>query len=356
MSSSKIINSIQLLRGIAAIVVVIYHISVFTKNSYSQFFYHNYFSIGFAGVDLFFVISGFIIHYTSQKYLNNPARFKEYLKKRFVRIYPIYWVTLGALVVVSIVLTDFLGIKLHTELPDTFSSAVRTMFLLPGHFAINAVSWTLSYELLFYAFFSLLIISGRFKVLGIICIIISLINGFYIKHLWGVVPFTYFGFFFSLYNVEFLFGYLLYFAYKKVDFSSLPGNLIVLAGSLGALIYWGGQVFDCAYYPRLIIFGIPAAFVVFSCLQLEKAGHLKVPDWCVLLGDASYVIYLIHIPALLLLNKLPSMFGFESAQVDWIGFNTLALFLIIIISVIIHKIIEKPLTTFLSRKMGLIST
>ena len=69
MSSKKIINSIQFLRGFAALAVVIHHTGGYVKRYFEPtLLFGDKFSIGFAGVDLFFVISGFIIHFTSKKY------------------------------------------------------------------------------------------------------------------------------------------------------------------------------------------------------------------------------------------------------------------------------------------------
>ena len=85
MSSKKIINSIQFLRGFAALAVVIHHTGGYVKRYYEPIvLFGDKFSIGFAGVDLFFVISGFIIHFTSKNYIDNPSKLKEYLQKRFV--------------------------------------------------------------------------------------------------------------------------------------------------------------------------------------------------------------------------------------------------------------------------------
>ena len=67
MSSKKIINSIQFLRGFAALAVVIHHTGGYVKRYYEPtLLFKDGLSIGFAGVDLFFVISGFIIHFTSK--------------------------------------------------------------------------------------------------------------------------------------------------------------------------------------------------------------------------------------------------------------------------------------------------
>ncbi len=90
----KLFRSIQALRAVAALLVTIFHVSMKMEDVaiYSPFL--RCFKAGSGGVDLFFVISGFIITHTSLSKINRPDQLKPYLKKRFGRIYAIYWLVL----------------------------------------------------------------------------------------------------------------------------------------------------------------------------------------------------------------------------------------------------------------------
>src|SRR6185503_7562101 len=93
------LNSLQAGRGMAALMVVLYHAYIKYGFGGSGFTGH-IFSLGFAGVDFFFVLSGFIIAYTSYPFIGNKEKTIFFIRKRFLRVYPIYWVYL--VVVVSV--------------------------------------------------------------------------------------------------------------------------------------------------------------------------------------------------------------------------------------------------------------
>ena len=124
MSSKKVINSIQFLRGFAAFVVVFYHIGGYIKKNFPVDFFGDFFGFGFAGVDLFFVISGFIIHFTSKQYFGKPDYLLEYLKKRFFRVFPIYWLVMTSLFLLGWLMSNFL----HKEVLSTAYPHILLIF------------------------------------------------------------------------------------------------------------------------------------------------------------------------------------------------------------------------------------
>jgi len=342
MSSKKIINSIQFLRGFAALAVVIHHTGGYVKRYFEPtLFFGDYFSLGFAGVDLFFVISGFIIHFTSKNYLNNPSKLKEYFKKRFIRVYPIYW-----LITTIIFISSWLiNLALHKNIfnvgyPNTVITYIKTYTLFPLHFAINAVTWTLSYELFFYLGFSLLIISKRLWVIPVLILALSLF------HLINDIPdgnLSYFKFFFSGYNFEFLFGFLIFQFYKSVKLPNLL-SIFLLISSFGIIIYFGYSVIDIDSLKRVLVFGLPSSLILIALLNLEQNETISFPKFFITLGDASYVLYLIHFPMMLLMNKLPQITGYTITANQEILYSCFIIICIVITSINVHKWIEKPLT------------
>jgi exopolysaccharide production protein ExoZ len=338
------INSIQFLRGLAALIVVIYHTAGYIKVNFSPVvFLDDFFNFGFAGVDLFFVISGFIILFTSKKYINNPESIGEYLKKRFVRIYPIYWIILSILFLLSWFIPFLLNKNVFkTEFPDNFSSYINTIFLLPKHLAINAASWTLSYELYFYLVFSLIILSKKLKFIPLLILAISFYNSIILNPNADFIKPTYFTFFFSGYNFEFMFGVLICQFYHKINFSKILSILFVFI-SVVIITQLGHNVGDFDTYKRIITFGMPSGLILLSLLNLEKNHGLRFSKFLIMLGDASYVLYLIHFPMMLLLNKIPVLLGYSFSINTEIYYSYFIIISIVITSIYIHKWVEKPL-------------
>jgi exopolysaccharide production protein ExoZ len=342
MSSKKIINSIQFLRGFAALAVVIHHTGGYVKRYFEPtLFLGDYFSIGFAGVDLFFVISGFIIHFTSKNYLGNTSKLKEYLKKRFVRVFPIYWIITTVLFISSWLLTWILHKNIFSiGYPKTLSAYIQTYTLFPLHFAINPVTWTLSYELFFYLGFAFLIVSKRLWVIP------TFILGVSFVHLIKDIPdgnLSYFNFFFSGYNFEFLLGFLIFQFYKSIKLPNILSILLVTF-SFSVIIYFGYSVSDVDSLKRVLVFGLPSSLILIALLNLEQNEVISFPRFSIILGDASYSLYLIHFPMMLLMNKLPQIMGFTISDNQEILYSCFIILSIIITSIYVHKWIEKPLT------------
>ena len=87
---AKKLEIIQAFRGIASIGVLLTHCGVIFQDQLGRPFLSNLFAFGGAGVDFFFVLSGFIIFYIHEKDINKPDRFKSFLLKRLSRVYPLY--------------------------------------------------------------------------------------------------------------------------------------------------------------------------------------------------------------------------------------------------------------------------
>jgi exopolysaccharide production protein ExoZ len=353
MSSKKIINSIQFLRGFAALAVVIHHTGGYVKRYFvPTLLFDDNFSIGFAGVDLFFVISGFIIHFTSKKYLDNPSKIKDYLKKRFIRVYPIYWI-----ITTTLFLSSWLIVKiLHKNIfsigyPETVITYLKTYTLFPLHFAINPVTWTLSYELFFYLCFAILIISKRLWIVPAIIIAISFYNIFIDISEIPDINFNYYNFVFSGYNFEFMFGFLIYQFYEKIKLSNII-SVILLIVSISIIVFFGYSVGDYDSYQRVLTFGLPSGLILIGLLNLEKNNAISFPKFTIILGDASYALYLIHFPMMLLLNKLPQILGYNFSANQEVWYSYFIIIAIIITSVSVHKWVEKPVAKKLNNVLA----
>jgi peptidoglycan/LPS O-acetylase OafA/YrhL len=183
---------VEVARGFAAVAVVLYHVARHVEKSRDVNFWLTFFQFGHAGVDLFFVISGFVILHAHYKDLGQPERFAHYLNRRLTRIYPPYWVALA--------LTVAMGALGGSGLPDIWELVLSATLLPLNQEPLLGVAWTLLHEIVFYALFALLIVHRGvgFAVLGAWLLGISA-KLFTHVPTWGLPPSL-----LAAYNLEFL--------------------------------------------------------------------------------------------------------------------------------------------------------
>lgn len=116
------IYTLQIIRFIASLLVLLFHL--------------NLVSSGYKGVDIFFVISGFVMYYTP--FSATPPKASKFITNRLTKIFFLYWVALVLLYIIAPYTIDY--------------SFLKTLLLIPGHQSVLGVSWSLSYELYFYFF------------------------------------------------------------------------------------------------------------------------------------------------------------------------------------------------------------
>ena len=155
------LNSLQACRAVAAILVVLFHTSngIFDVQHYfGPKPFGLIFDFGFAGVDFFFVLSGFIMMHVHARNLGQPQAIGPYLWKRFSRIYPFYWIVLAAIVPVYF-LMPHLGTR-HESEPDVLLCSFL-LFPHPQNYQVLGVAWSLVFEVFFYLLFGLCILHKR---------------------------------------------------------------------------------------------------------------------------------------------------------------------------------------------------
>ena len=305
---SRSINSherllgLQMLRGVAAVLVVLHHVAVtLALPKYMGLVIAGgiFAPLGRAGVDLFFVLSGFIIYYVHHGDIGRPQRLRRYAMRRLVRIYPTYWVVLFLLVVAAFALPS-LGASFYRQPRVLLQSALLIPFTRPGEYTIVSVAWTLSHELLFYTLFGIAIISNRVgrKIFAIwlLCLIAA--------RLMPALP-PPLNFFLHVKNLEFFIGMAV--ARLLLSERFQPGWGVLLTGAIGFVavgaIERGG--FDFQESAPTLLYGAAAAAMIIALGALEERRSLRaVPRPLVLLGAASYSIYLIHFTVVIALVKV----------------------------------------------------
>ena len=109
------------------------------------------------------------------------------------------------------------------------------------------------------------------------------------------------------------------------------------------MIYFGYSVSDIDSFKRVLIFGVPSSLILIALLNLEQNEMISFPKISLILGDASYALYLIHFPMMLLMNKLPQIMGYTITANQEVLYSCFIILSIIITSIYVHKWIEKPL-------------
>lgn len=327
--SNPEVLTIQYLRGVAAIVVVIFHIG--------QIFNHQY-SFGATGVDIFFVISGFIMWMVSRKREVTPLIF---IKKRLLRIVPLYW-----LIILIMVAGSLLRPNLFPQDHPTVKHVLLSIVFIP-HFAPNGdifpmvgQGWTLDFEMFFYLLFAISIAYFRkhqFYMLNAI-LLGSVVFGYFIP-LHSPMGRVYT----SPLLLEFLAG--IYICQAWLNDKVLGTKFALLAiifAVLGIIaVHSLGSPF-----PRFINYGIPAVLIVFGAVSLESKNTFPKIRLLKLLGDASYSIYLTHYLSWLVVSIILAKLSIGLNDATYL----LTIFAAIIGGVLTYMYIEKPLSKFLSTK------
>src|SRR4028119_1297881 len=139
----KTLNLLQVYRGIAAVLVVLFHLNYISVQTFNQVIFFNLFKGGWIGVDYFFVLSGFIMVYVHRSVIGKKDQLKSFLVKRAVRIYPIYWIITLTLWCLFLVIPAFAN---NQDL--SLGHVIVSLLLIPqkDQFILE-VGWTLTYEI-----------------------------------------------------------------------------------------------------------------------------------------------------------------------------------------------------------------
>jgi len=342
---------IQCLRGLAALLVIFVHMHIWEiKNLPTTHVLPDIFKIGDIGVDIFFLLSGFIMAYVTPKGLNSFSEQKDFLYRRFTRIFPLYWLILFSVLSIRLV---------KPELVTKDVDILKSIFLLPqDHVLALQVGWTLIYELYFYLLVSFVFrFNQKFRLfIGLTLFACILL----INYSLNVPDFNrnrYLQLIFSPFNLEFLFGLLLGLRINKLAVFNklLSFSILVVALILVYLAYLYMPFVDS--YPnnnslyRVAYEGIPSALLLLAVLQIERGKFARFPQILISLGEWSYSIYLIHVPLLVGSYRLLAVFLPKvSPLVLWFS-NALILAMIIIAGYIVNRFIEKPILAYM-KKLG----
>lgn len=321
------LNQIQWLRAIAAILVVITH---FTGKAYSVKLLDHEFSSGAIGVDIFFIISGFIMMYVSDLKKQYPIKF---ILNRFIRILPVHYFFLFILIIIFLIKPDVINSSVSKTY--VWESFLLVPALRNDAEYLNPVIWTLCYEMMFYLIFC---VSLNLKNLTTSAIATTLV----------ISAIVFSGFFYKGDNIyisaatdsislEFCYGMLLYVFYKK-GFLTFHWLLPLM---LSIILYFVLKQFD---FYRFIKLGILSALIFISFLNMKNS---KI-TFLNFLGKISYEIYICHIMVI----SASYLILFRLGVFNIFAYATLTSVLILISAYLINIFISNKALS-LKKKFGL---
>jgi exopolysaccharide production protein ExoZ len=314
------LTNLQGLRALAAIGVVVFHFGLLPPTGLS-------FGAGAAGVDLFFVLSGFIIAHSSAR----SAR--HFLAHRLIRVLPAYWIATA--IAAAFTLQALTG-------GEALDWLVQSLFYLPGpggRPALIFVAWTLVYELVFYILYWVALRFGPARA-PLVALPLLLVLG--LAHLPGAPgPWALL--------LEFAIGVGIFLLTERTGaLRAIPGAAGLALAALGLALLPAMPLTpdDSETIARVMFWGLPAGAVVLGLVAAERRGLAIRSRFVLLLGAASYAIYLVHPIAVGQLLQLPP----ATPPLNWL-YCAAAVVVTVGLSVAFHLWVEAPL---LRRLRGLL--
>ncbi|CAD7038407.1 acyltransferase [Pseudorhizobium endolithicum] len=326
----RTLYGIQYLRAFAAVAVVIFHAA--ERNGL-------HFAIGAAGVDVFFVVSGFIMMAISERRTMRPAAF---MRDRLLRIAPSYWIVTGIMIFGAL-------IGLFPNLQLEFWHVVGSFLFVPvpspngGYlWPVLVQGWTLNYEMFFYLLFAAsLFLRPRLRLPALLAVLGTAVMAGTLQPTGN--PQT--RFYAEPLVLEFAAGAL---------FSKLWTRGYVPPPTVGsALVGMSIAGFAAIHFLKLefdaLTCGPLAAALVAGVLSIESGGRLPRMPVANYLGDASYSIYLWHTLAISVAVKAGAVAGMPALAIAAVG-----VIAGILIGVVAYECVEKPLQSLVKGRLSIL--
>lgn len=322
--------TLQYGRAFAALLVVYAHLSGFVQ--FSPLVNSR---IGDFGVDIFFVISGFIMWTTSSE-----SSIIDFWLRRMIRIAPIYWIYTLLLIALAL----FPG-RLAPNVDVTPEAVAKSLFFIPyfnGRSGIQPLllqGWTLNLEVYFYFVFGLALLLPKLMRLFFLIVVFVLAVSLGTLHLAdNALYLTYT----EAMILEFLFG---------IGIAALLPWLSMGLGAAAALVAFSILAFAVVSFnstlelPRFLAYGLPSMVFIAGLVSLEPLAHRRPVKALALIGDASYSLYLSH-PFVLKIVAVAfgnAGIGAADSAPTAIIFAIVAMPIAVVFSILSYQLIERPL-------------
>ena len=339
------LTSIQALRAVAALAVLYLHTNIML--SYNAGYPAETISnAGAAGVDIFFVISGFVMLHVHHNQFGSFRLAGAFLLRRAIRIVPLYW-TATLLIATGLLVVPGLFNVLKFDLVTVLKSLLFIPGPGPGGInVLHVAGWSLCIEVLFYLLFTVALLFPKKIGMAFIGFALTLLVAAGVVFSVAGTPLE---IFMSPLLLEFAAGMLLALAWRRRWL--LPAGLAwpVLVLAFLAIGMSGYLLIVQDSLARVFWWGIPAVLMVWGAVSLETEGRLKPPKILLRIGDSSYSLYLLHILVLPVLAKGWRLTGWHHhlpqsvALILFFGVTVAACY-------IAYRMFERPLTKALQAR------
>lgn len=338
--------SIQALRAVAALAVTFAHAANYTGDTAGRLAIVNPVPgmvTGAAGVDLFFVISGFIMVITTAGQ-SGPMAAGQFIKRRLIRIVPLYWIATITFLLYATYGVGAPWAQNGIDWPSVFYSLGFVFHLRPNGSwePILGPGWSLNYEMFFYVMFTAMLLLPRAAALLLLVVGFGFLGGW--RHL---LPFQFpdaLGMVVNHFLWEFAFGAVIGVAFNAG--LRLPGWLCAVLAIVGTALFVQTALAATPWHPnRSIHWGAAGAMMVAGCALLRRNPEGQVWRAASLIGDASYALYLFH--GIVILFALYHLTPLTQAVMRWLGPWPFLFYLVGLAtgaSVLIYLVVERPLT------------
>lgn len=362
------LRTVQALRALAAIAVLVCHLhSIEATKAAGEPILSAFWITGAAGVDLFFVISGFIMVWVAGDTPKSGMGASRFLFARVARIYPLWWVFASVMALYFLVSygQPWDPARISPDIEIGLPHLIKSYMLLPqAEHPVLGVGWTLIHEMYFYIIFAVILwgIPARHRLTALtawgLVVTLGALAG-----LSGPFASDFLKLIFHTMSLEFLMGAWAAYAVR----AGLGTRFAPYTASLGTasllLIFFsfdfttGGRVLSPLHlsepnvftlsWGRTLCFGIPSALLLHGLVSLETERGFgpRIPNFAVALGDWSYALYLSHVIVLSAIGRI--YFGqiFDAPEHRWdnAAFLFIATAAAISVSAITYYSIEKPI-------------
>jgi peptidoglycan/LPS O-acetylase OafA/YrhL len=340
-AASETLAGVQALRALAATAVAVAHVGAEFDGHLALPGLLPNLVYGAAGVDLFFVISGFVMVYASERLFGSEGAFRTFMLRRVIRIVPIYW----AMTTVMLLYVMARGFAASDASPAlAFWSYFFIPYLRPsgGPGPLYGLGWTLNYEMMFYLLFGCALFARRHMA---VLIVTAVLVAFAIFHALAPPLSVQIDFWTNPIILEFVLGMGLALVYRWG--ARLPRSVCYALAACALAIFV--STLTANPQPRWLVWGGPAAMLVAAVTLADRSSY--VPSTVVALGDASYALYLIH-PAVNVVTRHAAWQGLylPPATTPWLYLIVTTL-LSILAAFAVHYWAERPVSEYLKQKL-----
>lgn len=342
-AGSRIVVPVQVLRAVAAIAVLVLHISFDLSHFGGMPGVLPEFALGAAGVDLFFVISGFVMIYASERLFSQANGPLIFLTHRLIRIVPLYWLMTTFYLALTLTVPAFW----RSWPPGTVAASYAFIPVARPDGVMEPIvgqGWTLNYEMFFYVIFALAVFAPRrtAAVIASLVLIAVVVLGRLVTLPPG--PLSYWS---DPIILEFVFGMLIGLCRSEGMRLARPVALALIGA--GIVLLFGGWF--SGFPSRVVAWGVPAALVVAGSAlgRFSAAGAFWQP--LIVMGDASYALYLVHPTPVRALISATRATGVDIARHPWLYFSV-SFVAAIGAALGLHYLFERPFTAFLRHSIG----